>query len=126
MLISYHADLEAHWNYAEGHGINTMARNPIQFQSGLSLPAFPKQYDTEALPGGFQHRWPSGSCALTVATLPTVVQTNENGHPLRVQWRRVGGFTRAELYRYAQLTITPGSQRWPRQGRSNLDGAPNY
>jgi hypothetical protein len=38
------------------------------------------------------------------------VQTDEEGHPQRVQLRRVSGFTRAEVHRYAQLAITPGSQ----------------
>ena len=39
-----------------------MARNPIQFQPGLSLPAFLKQYGTEAQcqEALFQHRWPKG------------------------------------------------------------------
>ncbi len=38
------------------------------------------------------------------------VQTDEEGHPQRVQLRRVRGFTRAEVDRYAELAITPGSQ----------------
>ena len=39
-----------------------MARNPIQFQPGLSLPAFLEQYGTEAKcqDALFQHRWPRG------------------------------------------------------------------
>jgi len=39
-----------------------MARNPIQFQRGLSLPAFLGQYGTEAQCRAalFQHRWPKG------------------------------------------------------------------
>ena len=39
-----------------------MARNPIQFQTGLSLPAFLEQYGTEAQCQAalFQHRWPKG------------------------------------------------------------------
>ncbi len=37
-----------------------MARNPIQYQFGLSLPAFRDQYGTEAQCRSalFQHRWP--------------------------------------------------------------------
>ena len=39
-----------------------MARNPIQFQPGLSLPAFLEQYGTQAQCQAdlFQHRWPRG------------------------------------------------------------------
>lgn len=39
-----------------------MPRNPIQFQSGLSLPAFLEQYGMEAQcqEALFQHRWPKG------------------------------------------------------------------
>ena len=39
-----------------------MARNPIQFQSGLSLPAFLDQYGTEeqCRAALYQHRWPRG------------------------------------------------------------------
>lgn len=205
-----------------------MARNPIQFQSGLSLPAFLEQYGTETQCRAalFQHRWPRGfvcpdcgnttgcllargvyqchrchhQTSLTAGTIfhathlplttwflaiylltqrknglsalqlsrelgvsyntawklkhkilqvmlernqgetlsgrieiddaylggersgkrgrgaehkfPFVaaVQTDEEGHPQRVQLRRVRGFTRAEVDRYAELAITPGSQ----------------
>ncbi len=38
------------------------------------------------------------------------VQTDEEGHPQRVQLRRVSGFTLAEICRYAQQAIAPGSQ----------------
>ena len=39
-----------------------MALNPIQFQPGLSLPAFLKEYGTEekCQAALFQHRWPEG------------------------------------------------------------------
>jgi hypothetical protein len=39
-----------------------MARNPIQFQPGLSLPAFLEQYGTESQcqTALLQHRWPKG------------------------------------------------------------------
>lgn len=37
------------------------------------------------------------------------VQTDDDGHPQRVQLRRVSGFTRAEVSRYARAAITPGS-----------------
>lgn len=204
-----------------------MARNPIQFQPGLSLPAFLKQYGTEAQcqEALFQHRWPKGfvcpdcgnttgcrlsrglyqchrchhQTSLTAGTIfhathlplttwflaiylltqrksglsalqlsrdlgvtyntawklkhkvlqvmhdhnqgerlsgrieiddaylggersgkpgrgaehkfPFVaaVQTNGEGHPMRVQLRRVSGFTLTEVRRYAQQAIAPGS-----------------
>lgn len=38
------------------------------------------------------------------------VQTDEEGHPLRVQLRRVSGFTLTEIRRYAQQAIAPGSR----------------
>jgi len=38
------------------------------------------------------------------------VQTDEEGHPQRVQLRRVSGFTLAEMRRYAQQAMAPGSQ----------------
>lgn len=38
------------------------------------------------------------------------VQTDDDGHPQRVQLRRVNGFTRAEVRRYAQVAIVPGSR----------------
>ncbi len=47
MLISYQTSLELYWNHMERQGVSIMARNPIQFQSGLSLPAFLDQYGTE-------------------------------------------------------------------------------
>ena len=49
-----------------------MARNPIQFQPGLSLPAFLKQYGTEAQcqEALFQHRWPKGFVCPDCAMLP--------------------------------------------------------
>ena len=205
-----------------------MARNPIQFQSGLSLPAFLDQYGTEeqCRAALYQHRWPRGfvcpdcgnttACrlsrgvyqchrchhqtSLTAGTIfhathlplttwflaiylltqrknglsalqlsrelgvsyntawklkhkllqvmhernqgerlsgrieiddaylggerpgkrgrgadhkfPFVaaVQTDDDGHPQRVQLRRVSGFTLAEIRRYAQQAIAPGSQ----------------
>ncbi|WP_018404384.1 IS1595 family transposase, partial [Marinobacter gelidimuriae] len=37
------------------------------------------------------------------------VQTNSEGHPMRVQLRRVSGFTLAEVRRYSQQAIAPGS-----------------
>jgi len=204
-----------------------MARNPIQFQPGLSLPAFLEQYGTEAQCRAalFQHRWPKGfvcpdcgnttgcqlsrglyqchrchhQTSLTAGTIfhathlplttwflamylltqrksgisalqlsrelgvsyntawklkhkvlqvmfernqsetlagrievddayvggersgkrgrgaehkfPFVaaVQTDEQGHPQRAQLRRVSGFTLAEVRRYAQVAITPGT-----------------
>ena len=44
-----------------------MARNPIQFQSGLSLPAFLEQFGTEAQCQAalFQHRCPGSSASAT-------------------------------------------------------------
>ena len=49
-----------------------MARNPIQFQPGLLLPAFLEQYGTEAKcqDALFQHRWPR-AVSYTHLTLPT-------------------------------------------------------
>ena len=38
------------------------------------------------------------------------VQTDDDGHPQRVQLRRVSGFTLAEVRRYAHTAIAPGSQ----------------
>lgn len=38
------------------------------------------------------------------------VQTDEEGHPQRLQLRRVSGFTHHEIHRYAQLAIAPGSR----------------
>ena len=45
-------------------------------------------------------------------TFPFVaaVQTDAEGHPQRVQFRCVSGFTLAEIRRYAQQAIVPGSQ----------------
>jgi len=43
-------------------GVSAMARNSIQSQPGLSLPAFLDQYGTEAQCRAalLQHRWPKG------------------------------------------------------------------
>jgi hypothetical protein len=38
------------------------------------------------------------------------VETDDSGHPQRVQLRRVSGFTPAGVLRYAQTAIAPGSQ----------------
>src|SRR5680860_89450 len=62
MLISHHSASLTYTGVMSSRGVDVMARNPIQFQPGLSLPAFLEQYGTEAQCQAalFQHRWPKG------------------------------------------------------------------
>ena len=62
MLVSYHPSLALYWDYLDSQVASAMARNPIQFQPGLSLPAFLEQYGTEAQCRAalYRHRWLKG------------------------------------------------------------------
>ncbi len=62
MLISRNPASLSYTDVMSSRGGGVMARNPIQFQPGLSLPALLAQYGTEAQCQAalFQHRWPKG------------------------------------------------------------------
>jgi hypothetical protein len=103
------------------HEVVAMARNVVQFQKGLSEPAFEQQYGRRrAMPdetgrieiddaylggersGGRRGRWAPGKTPFVAA-----VETTTEGKPVRLKLRRVTSFCATSIAGFAKRSLDP-------------------